>query len=55
MSAYFREVCQRHGEELRPCYPRDFCNAIRSIAAYEDRKPTITRSEIDRAAAGYFI
>jgi hypothetical protein len=55
VSAYCREVCLRHGDDLRPCYPRDLCNAIRAIALYEDRKPVITRVEIDRAAAGYFI
>jgi hypothetical protein len=55
ISAYCREVCLRHGDDLRPCYPRDLCNALRAIALYEDRKPVATRAEIDRAAAGYFI
>ena len=55
VSAYCREVCLRHGDDLRPCYPRDLCQAIRAIALYEDRKPVVTRAELDRAASGYFI
>ncbi len=55
ISAYCREVCERDGGDLRPCYPRDLCNAIRAIALYEDRKPIATRAEIDRAATGYFV
>ncbi len=55
ISAYCREVCLRHGSDLRPCYPRDLCNAVRSIALYEDREPVATRAEIDRAVAGYFV
>ena len=55
VAAYCREVCLRHGTDLRPCYPRDLFQAIRAIALYEDRKPVATRREIDRAAAGYFV
>jgi hypothetical protein len=50
-----REVCLKQGGDLRPCYPRDLCNALRSIALYEDRKPIATPEEIDRAAVGYFV
>ena len=53
--AYCREVCIRDGGDLRPCYPRDLCNAMRSIALYEGRKPVATREEIDRATKGYFV
>ncbi len=55
VSAYCREVCLRNGPDLRPCYPRDLCNAVRDIALYEDRRPEVTRAAIDRAAAGYFV
>ena len=55
ISAYTREICLRHSPDLRPCYPRDLCNAVRSIAIYEGRRPVATRAEIDRAAAGYFV
>ncbi len=55
ISAYCREVCLRHGNDLRPCYPRDLFQAIRAIALYEDRRPVATRREIDRAAEGYFL
>jgi hypothetical protein len=53
--AYCREVCLRDGGDLRPCYPRDLCTAMRSIALYEGRKPVATREEIDRATKGYFV
>jgi hypothetical protein len=53
--AYCREVCLRDGGDLRPCYPRDLCAAMRSIALYEGRKPVATREEIDRATKGYFV
>ncbi|HVY91140.1 MAG TPA: hypothetical protein VHA14_00270 [Bryobacteraceae bacterium] len=52
---YCREVCLRDGGDLRPCYPRDLCSAMRSIAIYEGRKPVATRDEIDRATKGYFV
>ncbi len=52
---YCREVCLSKGGDLRPCYPRDLCNALRSIALYEDRDPIATRAEVDRAATGYFV
>jgi hypothetical protein len=55
IAAYCREVCLRHGPDLRPCYPRDLCNAMRAIALYEGRTPAATRQEIDRAATGYFV
>ena len=55
ISAYCREICLRHGPDLRPCFPRDLCDAVRAIALYEDRKPLASRAELDRAAAGYFI
>ena len=55
ISAYCREVCLRHGPDLRPCFPRDLCSAIRAIALYENRPPVATRAEIDRVASGYFV
>lgn len=55
VDVYCREVCLRHSPDLRPCFPRDICNALRSIALYEGRKPIATRAEIERAAEGYFV
>jgi hypothetical protein len=52
---YCRELCLRDGGDLRPCYPRDLCTAMRSIALYEGRKPIATREEIDRATRAYFV
>ncbi|MDE3197565.1 MAG: AAA family ATPase [Acidobacteriota bacterium] len=52
---YCRELCLRHSPDLRPCYPRDICNAIRAIRLYEGREPAIAREDLDRAVAGYFV
>ena len=50
-----RELCLRHSPDLRPCFPRDICNAIRAITIYEHRPPVITRLDLQRAVAGYFV
>jgi hypothetical protein len=50
-----RELCLEHSPDLRPCYPRDICAAIRAITIYEGRKLYITRADLERAVAGYFI
>jgi hypothetical protein len=50
-----REMCLRHSPDLRPCFPRDICQAIRAIAIYENQRGMVTREEIERAATGYFL
>jgi hypothetical protein len=50
-----RELCLRQSPDLRPCYPRDICSAIRAITIYEGRKLYITRADLERAVAGYFV
>jgi hypothetical protein len=50
-----RELCLRQSPDLRPCYPRDICAAIRAITIYEGRKLYITRADLERAVAGYFV
>jgi hypothetical protein len=50
-----RELCLRHSPHLRPCFPRDICNAIRAIVGYEHRRPAITRTDLERAVEGYFV
>jgi hypothetical protein len=50
-----RELCLRHSPDLRPCFPRDICNAIRAIIIYEHRPPAITRKDLERAVEGYFV
>ncbi len=50
-----REMCLRHSPDLRPCFPRDICLAIRAIAIYENRRGIVDRSDIERAATGYFL
>jgi hypothetical protein len=52
---FLRELCLKHSPDLRPCFPRDFCNAIRAITIYEHREPAITRRDLERAAALYFV
>jgi hypothetical protein len=50
-----RELCLRHSPDLRSCFPRDICSAIRAIVIYEHRTPAITRSDLERAVEGYFV
>jgi hypothetical protein len=52
--AYFRELCIRLNNELRACYPADFCNIMQSVGEYESRPMKVTPAELDRAAALYF-
>ena len=52
---YCRELCLRHSPDLRPCFPRDLCSAVRAITLYEGRQPAITRPDLERAVAGYFV
>jgi hypothetical protein len=52
---FLRELCLKHSPDLRPCFPRDFCNAIRAITIYEHREPAITLKDLERAAAVYFV
>jgi hypothetical protein len=52
---FLRQVCLRHSPDLRPCFPRDICQAIRAITVYEHRQPAITHEDIERAATGYFL
>jgi hypothetical protein len=53
--AQCRELCIRHKADLRPCYPRDICSAIRAIAIYEGREPRVTPADVERAASAYFL
>ena len=53
--AVLRELCLRHSPDLRPCFPRDVCNAIRAITMYEGRTFYITHADLARAVTGYFV
>ena len=55
IAEYCRDICLQHSPDLKPCFPRDLCNAVRAIRLYEGREPEITRSDLDRAVAGYFV
>jgi hypothetical protein len=48
-------LCLRHSEDLRPCFPRDLCSAIRAIRLYQGRTPAIGRDDLERAVATYFV
>ena len=52
---FLRELCLKHSPDLRPCFPRDICNAIRAITLYEHRELAVTRKDLERAAATYFV
>jgi len=54
-AALLRQECLKHSPDLRPCYPRDICNAIRAITLYEGRRLFIGAAEIERAVHGYFL
>jgi hypothetical protein len=54
-AAHLRELCLRHSPDLRQCFPRDICSAIRAVALYEGRRPAITFDDLERAVAGYFL
>jgi hypothetical protein len=51
---YFREMCIRLNNELRACYPADFCNIMQAVGEYENRQVKVTPEELERAAALYF-
>jgi hypothetical protein len=42
------------GPELRACYPRDICKIVACINAYEERPPSLSLSDLERAATTYF-
>jgi hypothetical protein len=52
---YLREVCLRHSSDLRSCFPRDICQAIRAISIYENQRGLVSHEDIERAAMGYFL
>jgi hypothetical protein len=52
---FLREMCLRHSSDLRSCFPRDICQAIRAISIYENQRGMVTHEEIERAATMYFL
>ena len=53
-AAYVVELCLRHGDALKACYPADLCDILMWRSQYEGRPPQVTRAELDRAAELYF-
>jgi Cdc6-like AAA superfamily ATPase len=53
-AAYLAELCLRHGDALKACYPADLCDILQWRSQYEGRPPQINRAELDRAAELYF-
>ena len=50
-----RNLCLKRSPDLRPCFPRDICTAIRAITMYEGRPTTILSQDLERAVDAYFI
>lgn len=53
-AGYVAELCLRHGDALRACYPADLCDILLWRSQYEGRPPQVTRTELDCAAEMYF-
>jgi len=54
-SQYLRELCFRKGAtELRACYPRDIVDIATWISRFEDRPISLSKQDMERAAALYF-
>jgi Cdc6-like AAA superfamily ATPase len=53
-AAYVAELCMRHGDALKACYPADLCDILLWRSRYEGRPPEVTRNELDHAAGLYF-
>ncbi|MGD0364590.1 MAG: AAA family ATPase [Bryobacteraceae bacterium] len=51
---YAAELCLRHGDALKACYPGDLCDILIWRSEYEGRAPVVTGGELDRAADLYF-
>jgi SpoVK/Ycf46/Vps4 family AAA+-type ATPase len=52
---YLRKLCLDDGRtELRACYPNDICKILKSIGQYENRPPSMTKADLERATALYF-
>jgi hypothetical protein len=55
MEEYFRQQCSKYSPDgLRACFPADIANITRGIAAFEQRAPTLSRDDINRALKSYF-
>jgi len=48
------DLCLRHSQTLKACYPGDLCDILLWQSQYEDRQPEMTTAELDRAAEIYF-
>ena len=51
-------LLEKHFRGIRPmrgCHPRDIMLQIVNIALYENRAPTMTRTDLDKAIARYFL
>jgi len=52
---YIAEQCAKHSPEgLRACFPRDIADIICGTAVFEQRKPSLSQEEVDRALNVYF-
>ena len=55
MEEYIAQRCAKYSPDgLRACFPRDIAEIICGTAIFEQRKPSLTREDIDRALNVYF-
>jgi hypothetical protein len=52
---YLAQQCAKHSPDgLRACFPRDIADIVCGTAIFEQRKPSASRDDIDRALNVYF-
>lgn len=51
---HLRKLCMERAGDLRPCYPRDMCQIIRSLKAYEEKPLGVSRADLERAVEQFF-
>jgi hypothetical protein len=51
---HLRKLCLEHGGDLRPSYPRDMCQIIRSVKTYEEEPLGVNTADLDRAVDLFF-
>jgi len=53
-NAHLRKLCLERGGDLRPSYPRDMCQIIRSVKTYEEQPLGVSRADLERAVSLFF-
>ena len=53
-AAYMVELCLRHSQHLRACYPGDLCDILLWRSQYEGQPLQVNRAQLDTAIEVYF-